>query len=739
MLAPLLTTPIFSTVFAAPPSILSAASTPDAPAPALPASKDLEKAAAPATPDAERTLEAVASRSSVLTAKQPDASANRETAEELFDAADEAPAEDDLVVPDGTPPAPRLPLARRVWSAIKSVGSGAAAIKRMSSGDPSIQEFTRPYKRKIIAARIMRMMDAPIALGLGWGTGQLIDLANHGHSVPGTLVPFIAAAAILAATTIGELISDLKYILLVNFMQYDVVEAFRVDVFKRIFASSRTVFGKEDSGAVANRLSDDAADVVNLGITTPISTPYHVLGIAASMGMLLWTNIHAAITTHGQSALALPLWLGVIGVLGAVMIAYGLIASRSASKFASIEEEYQTRRSDMVAHAQRSFGDRAVYLGLGIEDHAISLFQKKARALAELGKQQTKIEQRYHFKERVLSLLSTDLMITLATSTMLYFAGFPSVGMITAMTAYAIGISQGVAGLADDFTTYRKSQGGTAAIRKLREAVPDADAPGAVELGPLQGRVEFRGVSFAFEEGGKEVLKNVSFTIEPGESVAFVGPSGAGKSTILNLVTRLYRPTSGSILVDGKDLAAIKINSFRHQLALVPQESGLFNASIKDNLMMVKPSATAEDIEGALKAAGAYDFILDKSNASPKTVDAGLLLGVGEFSGGQQQRIAIARAFLRNSKLMLLDEWSSALDQETERTINRTIDEMRADRTVVVVDHNLRFDKNTTHIFVLEAGRIVASGKHAELMKSSPLYAKLVSIAQENAADPKQP
>jgi ATP-binding cassette subfamily B protein len=152
---------------------------------------------------------------------------------------------------------------------------------------------------------------------------------------------------------------------------------------------------------------------------------------------------------------------------------------------------------------------------------------------------------------------------------------------------------------------------------------------------------------------------------------------------------------------------------------------------------MVKPSASPEEIERALKAAGAYGFILGKSHASPKTTAEGLALGVGEFSGGQQQRIAIARALLRNSNLMLLDEWSSALDQETERSINRTLREMRQGRTVVVVDHNLRFDKNTTRILVLEEGRIVASGKHAALMKTSPLYAKLVSIAQENAADPK--
>ncbi|MFI5363398.1 MAG: ABC transporter ATP-binding protein, partial [Elusimicrobiota bacterium] len=648
----------------------------------------------------------------------------------LFDSSARFPAASDSAEAAG--PAVEAAAAPAA-SPLKRARAFAATLKRMSAGDPSISEFTRPHKRKIMAARFLRMIDAPIAILLGWGTGHLIDLANAGHQVHGALVPFAATAAVLAATTVGELISDLKYILVVNFMQYDLVEAFRVDVFKRIFASSRQVFGKEDSGAVANRLSDDAADVVNLGISTPISTPYHLLAVATSIGMLLWTNVRAGLSAHGASPLALPLWLGVVGVLGAVMVAYGLIASRSAAKFESIEEEYQTRRSDMVAHAQRSFGDRAVYLGLGIEEHAISLFQQKARALADLGKQQTRIEQRYHFKQRLLGLLSTDLMITLAASAMLFFAGFPSVGMITAMTAYAVGISNGVAGVADDYTTYRKSQGGTAKIRKLREAVPDADAADAVELGPLQGRVEFRDVSFAYEKDGPRVLKNVSFTIEPGESVAFVGPSGAGKSTILNLITRLYRPTAGSVLVDGKDLSAIKINSFRHQLALVPQESGLFNASIKDNLMMVRPAASPDDIERALKSAGAYGFILEKSKDSPKTLAAGLNLGVGKFSGGQQQRIAIARAFLRDSKLMLLDEWSSALDQETERGINRTIDRMRAGRTIVVVDHNLRFDKKTTRIFVLDGGRIVASGKHDELLKTSPLYAELVSIARDNA------
>ncbi|HEX4048402.1 MAG TPA: hypothetical protein VH309_11235, partial [Elusimicrobiota bacterium] len=368
-------TPGLSLSFAAPSAAAAPALAPaaaaaaDVPIPAA-ASGKLDGAAepqpldAPAGPAAAKTLSSVAALSAKLAAKPAAPAQDRAEAGRLFDEAEGSPEDPDAA--EAVAAAAPAPAVERSRNPFRRAGALAASLKKMSLGDPSIQEFTRPYKRKLLAARLMRMTDAPIALLLGWGTGQLIDLANKGHSMPGTLVPFVAAAAILTATTVAELVSDLKYNLLVNFMQYDVIEAFRVDVFKRIFASSRAVFGKQDAGAVANRLSDDAADVVNLGVTTPISTPYHLLAIASSMGMLLWTNIHAALSASARSPLALPLWLGMVGVLGAVMVAYGLIASRSAAKFESLEEEYQTRRSDMVAHAQRSFGDRAVYLGLGI-------------------------------------------------------------------------------------------------------------------------------------------------------------------------------------------------------------------------------------------------------------------------------------------------------------------------------------------------------------------------------------
>jgi len=721
-----------------------------APAAARPASLAIDAAAA--APDGEKPASAAASAPAPATnpaAPAPDAgkkspvSAQRQLdaaspAVELEDG-DAAPRLDGVFagarrrLADAAPRIALAPAAARLGSALLSpwrvLRDTGRAVHRMSSGDPESREFLAAHRGTLWKARLMHMLDVPITLFTAWGLGQLIDMADKGHQVPGALVPFIALSGAMVVSVLVELANDLLYMLKTNYMTYDFVKSLRTDLFRRLMRFPQKYFDKDgnDPESLANRISEDVHHAETKSIDIPIRAPVNILAIVGGAAMLAWTGWHSL----AGGSLSPLLAYGIVGLLTAVMIGYGLLSAKSGRKLETLEEGYQTKRAAMVAHAQQALSSREVYLAMGLEDQAISLFDKQAEELSVVGKSMTRVEAKYHFAERVLGLFSTDLLITFAIAWSLFFLGVPSVGLITAITRYADSIASGAEGLASDNTAYKLADGGTKKIDEMRKVPLDVDAPDAADFGALKGRIEFRNVTFRYGDG-TPALQNVSFTIEPGESVALVGASGSGKSTVLKLLTRLYRPDEGQILVDGADISKIKIGGLRGQLAIVPQESGLFDASVERNLLAAKPSATSAEIEAALRAAGARELLLKRSKDSAKDLATGLAANVNEFSGGQKQRLAIARALLRNSSLLLLDEWASALDQENEKQISRVLNALRQGRTTIIVDHKLHFDKTKTKIILMQDGRVVDVGLHRALLARNPVYADIVKAAKDN-------
>ena len=246
------------------------------------------------------------------------------------------------------------------------------------------------------------------------------------------------------------------------------------------------------------------------------------------------------------------------------------------------------------------------------------------------------------------------------------------------------------------------------------------EAPGALPLEKLEGRIEYENVCFSYKEG-QPVLKDVSFTVEPGEMVALVGPSGAGKTTVTYLVPRLYDPDSGIIRIDGIDVRQISLKSLRSQIGIVTQDTFLFNASIRENVLFGRIDATEEEMIEACKAAYIHDFIT--------SLEEGYDTLVGErgikLSGGEKQRIAIARAILRNPRIIILDESTSSLDSHAETLIKAAIAPLLANRTSLVIAHRLSTVLAADKILVIEDGRIVESGTHQGLLASGGLYRRL--------------
>src|SRR6266540_273418 len=246
------------------------------------------------------------------------------------------------------------------------------------------------------------------------------------------------------------------------------------------------------------------------------------------------------------------------------------------------------------------------------------------------------------------------------------------------------------------------------------------DKPGAITLPQIDGRVEFRSVTFRYFGSGDPVLGDVSFVAEPGQTVALLGATGSGKSTIINLIPRFYDASAGAVLIDGHDVRDVTIDSLRAQIGIVLQETNLFSGTIRDNIAFGRPDASLEQVQAAARAASAHDFIMSFAQGYDTPVgERGTTL-----SGGQKQRIAIARALLLDPHILILDDSTSSVDLRTEAQIQKALDKLMKGRTSFVIAQRISTVMQADQILVMDKGQIVARGTHRELMEESAIYAE---------------
>jgi ATP-binding cassette subfamily B protein len=245
--------------------------------------------------------------------------------------------------------------------------------------------------------------------------------------------------------------------------------------------------------------------------------------------------------------------------------------------------------------------------------------------------------------------------------------------------------------------------------------------PGAVDLSVVEGRVEFRDVTFRYFQGSEPVLSDISFSAEPGQTVALLGATGSGKSSIINLIPRFYDVSEGQVLIDGHDVRDLTLESLRQHIGIVLQETVLFSGTIRDNIAFGRPNATDDEIVAAAQAAAAHDFI----TAFPQGYDTPVGERGATLSGGQKQRVAIARALLLDPHILILDDSTSSVDLNTEYEIQKALDTLMKGRTSFVIAQRISTVLNADQILVLDKGSVVARGTHEELMEDSPVYADI--------------
>lgn len=567
-----------------------------------------------------------------------------------------------------------------------------------------ILSYIKPYMHRLIFAMFCTIMAAAGNLYIPWIIKDMIDevLADKN----GTMLNWIAASIIAIFVVRGLFWYGQNY--LMSYVGQSVIIDIRAAVFKKLQRLSVSFYDKNKTGTIMSYVTNDVNALQSAMVENTIemiTEGFILIGSVVAMIYLDWR-----LTLFTVCTFPVVLWF---------MEFFGKKIRKTGGRI-------QECTADITSVLQESVASARVIKSFVREDYEVDRFDVENRANFRANMKNAQLMATLTPVVELVAAIGVTMIIWYGGNNVIN--GTITAGSLVAFLTYAVNISNPIKRLTRVIGNIQKALAAAQRVFMIIDMPEEiAESRDAKQLPEVSGKVEFQNVSFAYDDKGN-VITDLSFSVKPGEVIAIVSPSGAGKSTIANLLPRFYDVNKGDIKIDGHSVREVTLDSLREQVGIVPQETMLFNGSVYNNILYGRLDATKEEIEAAAKAANAHDFIMQLTDGyETKLGDRGVNL-----SGGQRQRIAIARAILKNPRILILDEATSALDTESERVVQEALDRLMVGRTSFVIAHRLSTVKNADKILVLEKGNLVESGTHDELLALDGLYAHLYKIQYRN-------
>ncbi|WP_312563040.1 lipid A export permease/ATP-binding protein MsbA [Anaerospora sp.] len=560
--------------------------------------------------------------------------------------------------------------------------------------------YIRPYMGRMITAIACIILAAGGNLAVPWIIKDVIDQVLINKDM--AMLNIIAIGILIIFFLRGIFFFGQTY--LMSYIGQRVIIDIREAVYRQLQRLSLGYFDKRQTGAIMSSVTNDVSALQAALVDSMVEMVTEAMILIGSLGAMFFLHWKLSLLT----LITMPLVLQAINTFGKKLRKAGRVL--------------QERAADITAILQETISGIRVIKSFAREDYETERFKQ---------------ENFYNFRAQMKTsqLLATltpviEFLGAIGVTVIIWYGGMEVIngnltsGALIAFLIYVVNLTNPVKRLSKVYGNIQKSLAAAERVFAILDTEPDIkDMPGAVELPEVKGHVALQHLSFAYSPG-QYALRDVSLEVKPGQTIAIVGPSGAGKTTIANLLPRFYEATEGSILVDGKDIRTVTMQSLRQQIGIVPQETVLFNGTVYDNILYGRLDATHEEVIAAAKAANAHNFI----DRMPDQYQTQIGERGAKLSGGQRQRISIARAILKDPRILILDEATSALDTESEKLVQQALDKLMIGRTSFVIAHRLSTVQRADMIVVLDKGRLVEQGTHSELLASGGLYSTLYQV-----------
>ena len=557
--------------------------------------------------------------------------------------------------------------------------------------------YLRPYAGKMALAFVAMLFVTAFTLLNPYLLKVIVDQ----YIGAGNQTGLLTASLMMVGSYVGLYLSNASQQYLLTWVSQKVLSNLRSELFRHLQRLSLSYHDTHIVGVTVSRVMNDVATINELLSQGLITLMGDTLILGGIIVIMLTMNPRLALLTFT--------------VLPLMLLATIWFSRRARVAF----RETRTRVARVVGDLAEDISGVRVIQAFGQENTS----QERFNQVNEANRDANISAMNLSF----IFLPSIEFLGVLATAIVLWFGGRMvgeqvTLGVLVAFLSYVTRFFQPIQELSRMYTTMQAAMAGGEQVLKLLDTPPEVqDSPDAVEMPPVQGRITLEQVSFAYRPDLPEVLHAIDLTIEPGQTVALVGPTGAGKTSIGNLIARFYDVSGGAVKIDGVDVRTVTQESLHQQIGLVPQDSFLFSGTIADNIRFGRPAASDAEVEEAARLANAHAFITSR----PDGYETRVLEGASNLSVGQRQLLCIARAILTDPRILILDEATSNVDSLTEALIQDALRKLLKGRSAIVIAHRLSTIRSADVICVVQDGRIVEQGPHAELLARGGAYAAL--------------